>query len=496
MNKSLTTKLVRFRIKRKESMRSVISLCLFFLLLGSHIYSQQLLTLDDAISIALGESYSIQSAKYSLVSSQKTLEAVKLGLRSTVDMEFDLPNYYRTLSSQFNPATGSEQFYAVGATKVEGRLYVRQPLVFSNGTVSLVGSLFGREQFTELENNTRDFYTNLSFQLNQPLFTFNNQKANLERAEINLEKTERNYSQTERDIIYNVTASFFGLYQAKERVEIAAEKVKQTETSYNTANNKFKAGLIAEVEALQLEVDLASSRSELLNAERRFEEERNNFKLLIGVDLDEEISVTTDLEYMGVEVDLEDALSSALKNRPDLLNSEANIYLSELNIDEVDARRTIRADLNATYGINNTDEKFNALFKDFFDDRSVVMTLSVPVFDWGRNAREVESAEADHKETMLSYKNLKDQIKNEVIRSYNRLMSAKAQVEVLSKSVVVAEKSYNISSERFKAGTITSFDLQQMQLRLTDTKLNNLSALIDYKVALADLERKTFLKYN
>ena len=73
----------------------------------------------------------------------------------------------------------------------------------------------------------------------------------------------------------------------------------------------------------------------------------------------------------------------------------------------------------------------------------------------------------------------------------NKLESAKARVEVLSKSVELAQKSYNISLARFEAGTITSFDLSQMQIRLTDAKIQSLNALIDYKLALTDLNRKT-----
>jgi outer membrane protein TolC len=69
-------------------------------------------------------------------------------------------------------------------------------------------------------------------------------------------------------------------------------------------------------------------------------------------------------------------------------------------------------------------------------------------------------------------------------------------VEVLSKSVELAEKSYNISKSRFDAGTITSFDLSQMQLRLTDARTNSLYALIDYKLAVADLTRKTLFNFE
>lgn len=468
---------------------------LFFLLTFTFAHAQKVLTLDDAISIAMGESYSIKSAEQSLISSRTNLEATKMGLRSSVDLEFDVPRYYRSLSSQFNTTSGKEQFFTIGSTTVEGRLSINQPILFTNGTLSLTGSMFGRDQFSELYGTSRDYFSNMSIRLSQPLFVFNTQLASLERAEINLQKTERQYSQSEKDLIYNVTSSFYNLFKAKKNTEITEEKVRQTEISYNTAVNKFKAGLIAEVEMLQLEVDLAASGNELLNALQLYEEAKNEFKLLIGLNINENIDVTTQLEYTPAEINAEEAVNNALKLRTDILNAEADIELNKMNIDETDSRSTIRAQLNANYGINKNDNEFNNIFNRFEDSRSVSMTISVPIWDWGKNAREVESAEANYNLAVLRRQNLKEQIIKEVLSAINKLNSAKARVDVLSKSVEVAEKSYNISLERFKSGNITSFDLSQMQLRLTDTKINSLNAMIDYRLALADLTRKTYMKF-
>jgi outer membrane protein TolC len=459
------------------------------------IFSQEVLSLEKAITIALKESYSIKQAEYSLESSQKNLEAIKLGLKTQIELEFDLPRYSRSLKSQFNVITGSEEFFQVGNTTLESRLFFTQPIIFTNGTFSLVGSMFGRDQFGS-ESTKRDYYSNLSFRLYQPLFTFNTLSASLTRAEVNLKKSERNYSKAEQDIIYNVTAAFYQLYQSKKSVEITKEKVNQTKLSYETAQNKFKAGLVAEVEALQLEIDLSSSRNELLYAETRYEEAKDNFKLLIGLPLKAEFEIIASVEYKPIEVDIDIAIDFALKNRPELKNSEADVELNELTVNEVDSKGNINAVLSANYGINKNDNKLKDVFSAFAEDRSVTFTLSIPVWDWGKNNREVESAEANLKLSRLSSENLKEQVKKEIISVINKLKSSKARVEVLSKSVELAQKSYDISLARFQSGTITSFDLSQMQLRLTDAKTNSLNALIDYKLALADLTRKTFHNFE
>jgi outer membrane protein len=472
-------------------MKLVINIFLFCCIVFFEVSAQRILTLQESLSIALNESYNIRSAEFSLISSQKNLEAVQMGLRTSVNMEFDLPRYARTLSSQFNPNTATEQFYEIGYTTFESRLMFNQPIIYTNGTFSLVGSLWQRDQFSQIKDLPVDYYTNLSLRLNQPLFTFNTQRANMMRAEINLLKSERNYTRAEKEIIYDVTASFYRLYQSKKNVEIVNEKVSQVEVSYNTAMNKFKAGLIAEVEALQLEVDLASSKNELLSAERSYKEARDDFKLLIGLPLEDEIDVAAQIEYKPYKINTELAVESALKNRTELKNSEADIELSRISVDEVDSRGNISALLTANYGVNRNNERFRDLFHEFAQDRSVALTLRVPVLDWGQNSRAVESAEANLNLNILSYENQKLQIRKEIIAIVNKIESAKARVEVLSKTVELAQKSYDITLSRFQSGTITSFDLSQMQLRLTDAKINSLNALIDYNLAIADLSRKT-----
>lgn len=472
-------------------MKSTYKTILIILTLINFTFAQRVLTLQDALSIALEKSYAVKSAELVLLSSQKNLEAAKLGLMTSINMQFNVPSYSRTLSNQFNPLTGTQQFFDYGFTTYEGMLNFTQPIIFTNGTFTLSGDLWKRSQFSSGQQIPTDYYSNLSLSLQQPLFTFNTLKASLTRAEINLEKAQRSYTTTSKDIVYNVTVGFYQLYKAKKNVEITEEKVKQTETSYNTAQNKFKAGLIAEVEALQLEIDLASSRNDLLSAKRTLEEAKNDFKILIGLKLSDSIDVVAQLDYKPVDVNLDEAIDYAIANRNELKNSEADIALSKLSVDEINSQGNISAMLSANYGINKDQNRLQDIFHDFDGSRSVVFTVNVPVLDWGKNKRQVESAEANLNLYKLSYENQKQEIRKEIIEVVDNLNSAKARVETLSKSVELAQKSYDISLARFQAGTITSFDLQQMQLRLTDAKTNSLNALIDYKLALADLDRKT-----
>jgi len=118
------------------------------------VFPQEVLTLDDAISIALEKSFGIKSAEFSRLASEKSLEAFKASLYSSLDLEFDLPNYSNSLTSQFNPLEGKEEFFELGSSRLEGRLRLSQPLIFSNGTINIIGRMFSREQFGTNINKT------------------------------------------------------------------------------------------------------------------------------------------------------------------------------------------------------------------------------------------------------------------------------------------------------------------------------------------------------
>jgi OMF family outer membrane factor len=124
------------------------------------------------------------------------------------------------------------------------------------------------------------------------------------------------------------------------------------------------------------------------------------------------------------------------------------------------------------------------------------MDLSIPLFDWGRNKRVVEQARTNLKLKELRLEKMEQAVVKEVKSAISNIQSAEARIKILSKSAQVAEKSFNIKLERFVNGAITSFELSQAQIKLTDMKLNVMSALIDYELARADLERKTLKKYH
>ena len=470
-------------------------LAIGLLVIPGLVLAQKPLTLDDAIAIAFERSLEVLLERNRLEEARTNFWAVQLGQRPAVRLDLVLPAYAKTLNSYFDPLTGSERFFSIGNTTLEGSLSISQPIALTNGQITFFGSLFGRNQISEISGETRDYFSSAYIGLSQPLFGFNDMKAAAQRAKIRLDQAERDHAQARMDIIFSVTSNFYSLVKSKRSVEIMEERVVQVERSYETAMNKFKAGLIAEVEAMELEVDLALSRNELFNARRGFEELKDDFRLFLGLDLDGPLDVTAELAFVPVQVTPEDAVRDLLDSRADYQNAKSDIVLEGLSVREARARNAIRASINASYGINRNDDRFSGIFRNLLESHRITLDLSVPIFDWGRNRKLVEQAKAGLQLKEVQLQRMELAILRDVKSALADLRSAEARTKLLGRSVEVAQKSFDIKTERFANGAITSFELSQAQLKLTETKLSVMNALIDYEIAKADLARKTLKEY-
>ncbi|MBN1448567.1 MAG: TolC family protein [Bacteroidetes bacterium] len=461
--------------------------------------AQTVLHLEDALQLAFEQSYTAKSAREQVRASEAAAEAARLALYSTVDLEFDLPDYSRTLLSQFNTTTRRYEYFPFEQLQWSGRLDIRQPLIWTNSTFIISGLLYRLDQKDQGPEGLfeRNYYTDLALQLRQPLFVPNTQRIALRRAEIDYEEALADFVRNTLELRYTVTEQFYRLYAAQERMRIQQDRVNQEEESFATAQRKFRAGLIAEVEALQFEVDLAAARNDLFSARNTLLSSANQFKILLGLPLRDSLHcVLRDSTVLPVTVDITEAVARAKRTRVDLQRARNNIERSELSLEQVEAERSIRGDLFLSYGLNNNEDAFHGLYNDLRDTRRAVFTLSVPIFDWGKHSFDVEAAEARLRVAQLSAEDLALNIEREISDLIRSIASSANRAEVLQKSRVIAEIANDISTKRYEVGTIGSTELAQARSRLLQARLSALEAAIDYYLALADLARRTAYDYR
>ena len=237
------------------------------------------------------------------------------------------------------------------------------------------------------------------------------------------------------------------------------------------------------------------------------EREEDDFKQLIGLDLNEKIQIQTDLQYDTFAIDLDKAIEEASKNRLEINESELDVKLQEIRLDRAKREREFSGNISAYYDITGvstinegpTRDLFESSFDNFVDrppNRGITVSLSYPIFDWGRGSAREQQQEANLRRTVLNFENTKITIIREVRDVVRSVEEAKNRLKINEKNQEVAQRSYEISSMRFENGDITSQELGVEQERLATTQLNYLDAFITFQLAVADLKRKTLWDFQ
>lgn len=472
------------------------------ILSGQKIYN---LDLESSIELAREKSKTMQILQQSLLKASYDLKAVTSGFKTHVDLDFVLPQYTETIR-QFEDSSGIS-FYPVRQNQVNSYLTINQPLPTD-------GYLFirsGVQSFVDYYADDRNAQISSSIGLRQPIeafFGYNQIRLGYKQAKLAYDLSLKQLKREELNLIYDISQTFFTVLSFHERRNIAKLSMDKQQEAFDIAQSKYSAGLIREVESLQMEVDLSEAVNNYDIASVDYSSQIALFKERLGIDLVDSVAIKSDLGYIQVQVDQEKAVTLALENRLELKENEIQIELSQMEIKRRRAAGMINGDILLNYNfigvdksnlavpietsINNTWQNMLTRPGSF----GVGLTVNIPIIDWGENKARVRSAQATLTQNQIQQDADRVTIERDTRTTVSRLQSSLKRLQLLEKNVVVAEKSFEISRQRYANGDIDSQAMALERERLNNAYISRLESFINYKLLLSDLMRKTFFDFE
>lgn len=463
------------------------------------------LDLDKSVAIAKNKSLSMLSLVQDFKIAEYNLKSATSRFKTHVDLNFVSPQYTETIR-QYEDSAGIS-FYPIKQLNYQGNLIINQPLA-TDGNIYIRSGL---SNFDDYFSETRSTFMNTRIGYNQPidaLYGYNAIKSSLKQAQLAYERSSKELKREELNLVYSVSSSFYDLLSVQKGAEIAMANLERQKEAYEIAKNKFDAGLIKEVDALQMEVDLAEAQNSYDMAINNQDASMNRFKELIGIEFTDSIILSSEFKYEVVMVDSEKAVSMALENRLEIREQDIQYELNKMNLKRQRSEGLPQIDLNAYYekaGISGQEintqfsEALNKTYNDFLNrpqNFGVGISVSIPLIDWGENKALVRAAESRLKQNTYRKEEIKRAIEREVRNLVADLNSSLKRLQLLEKNVSVAEKSFDITRSRFSDGDIDSQALALERNRLNNAYTSHLRAYINYQLQLADLNRKTFYNFQ
>ena len=466
---------------------------LILLIISSFISRGQGLTLDQSLAVAEQNSPSMKKTRLNLIRSQENLNAQNASLKSQFALTLNPISY--TQSREFNNLISDYNTY--NATESFGSFSVIQPIKLTDARISLTNRFGYTDSYSEFsDKTTKGFNNNLSVSLDQPLFTYNRTKLNLRELELALENSQLNYAIQLLALERQVAQAFYYVYQQQQSLEISRLAYQNMQQSYEVSRNKVDAGISAREEMFQAELNLATTRSDYENALVSLENAKDDFKLLIGISILDEIIVLPNIAVDTIKVDIAFAIDQGLANRMELRQREIDIEVSQFDLIQTKSLNEFRGNLALELGLFGDNENIGNLYEKPTDNESVSLSLSIPIWDWGERKARIKASEASIESSKISQEEEENNIILGIRKVYRNLNNLQNQIVIARQSVTNAQLTYDLNLEKYKNGDLTGMDLNIFQNQLSEKQIAYTNSLISYKLELLNLKIQTLYDFE
>lgn len=301
-------------------------------------------------------------------------------------------------------------------------------------------------------------------------------------AESELGRAEWAARETEREVVADTTRAFSNLLLASERLGLAGEALALTTGLRDTARRLVDVGDAPEIDLLRTEVEVRRAVNRVRQEEAGVQTAVRALALLIGAPADATLVATGPLLLDPVPGTLEQLLTSARANRPDLRVAEAAIDAARAARALVESERFVPSvTLSASYG-DGLD----------FDGRTrlALFGVSIPLPFWNRRDGDLEAARAQVATQQAERERVLARIDKEVATAFRQFDAGRQVVEEYVQRIVPAqEQNVRLVEQGYRVGQLRLTEALLVQRDFIETRAAYLDAIAAHNAARAELQQ-------
>jgi outer membrane protein len=332
---------------------------------------------------------------------------------------------------------------------------------------------------------TRAYQFSVNFSL--PVYAGGRLVSGYKTANYNLQATRESIRQTRQETVLNVKKAFYGYLLAQSFVEVAREGVALAEKHYTNVKNLYDVGMASKFDLLRSEVQLANLKPSLIRARNGLSTAEFALKMLLGLDLAQSVEFKGELTFQAVEVNVDADIAQALARRPEL---------QQFQYQKLMASEMVKMNLGGylpTVAIggayNYWANTFNFSKRNWESFYQINLVVNIPLFNGFLNSSKVGESKAVLKQMEYNQKGLIETVKFEVQEAIQALRQARESLLSQEKNIEQAREAVRIAELNYAEGLATTLEVSSVQAALSQAKTNQVQALYDYAVALAQLEK-------
>ena len=323
----------------------------------------------------------------------------------------------------------------------------------------------------------------------QPIFTGFALISTYRLAELGIDQSQLEVQLEILDLALNVKTAYFDILTADNAVETAEKAAEALESHAEVARNFYKVGMTPINDLLQSEVEAGNAKQYVVRARNAARLTRSTLNTILSRPVNAEVNIV-DIEVYEVQKgDFQAYLEEALKNRPEIKIIDNNLLQTDQVINITESKNYPEVVFVWEYTKEGDSPSVDGGAGHEPSNWAAQAALKWTFWEWGKTYYAVKQQESIKNELLKTRMQMEQDIQLQIKDSVLNIQTAETNIPITRKAVEQGEENLRVSQERYKAQVSTSVEVLDAQRYLSDARVFYYTALFQYHLAKARLQR-------
>ena len=459
--------------------------------------STLVLTLDDAIKIALSENTSVKVADMEV----RRTKYAKKGAYGALFPQINASGLYSYAIQKQKVYFGSDSddgessgggMSGMMAGMMEPIMYYIQQLYTATNTpfVPYVALAQEEESSDGAIEMGRTHQVQLGLSASMPIVNFQlweSLRLSGDQVELAVEQARESRLGT----VSSVKQAYYAVLLAKASYDVYNAVYENAVQNFKLTESRYNVKKASDLDLARAQSSLAAAIPNVFNAENAIYLGLWQLKAVMGIDLDRAVDVAGSLEDYAQHMfyDINEALEAPLDRNSQLrqLSAQAEMLAKQIRMQQYAYLPSLA--LQVSYNYYTQSDKFNLSQWKWLPSSTLALSLSIPIFSGGQRYHTIKQTRVQADELALQKENAERQLRIGIRQSISTMDTAMKTYDAAKEALSSAEKAYDIASKSYQVGKSTLTDLNNTELTLTQTRMQVAQAVYSFVVAKAGLEQ-------
>lgn len=287
--------------------------------------------------------------------------------------------------------------------------------------------------------------------------------------------------------VSDVISTYYDLAQQKQQLTALDTAIVISNLRVTTADNRYKIGKASKLEVLNAQVDLNTDTSTLL----RQKELHANTKIALNELLARPVNTPFEIaEEIKTDENLllPELMDLAEKQNPQLQTQIINKRVAELQAKQVKANRYPIVSINSGYNLTRSESSLGFVAQSSGNGLTYGISASMNIFNGGLQNRNERIAKLQVENSQILIDQQLQNLRSQLSSLYQTYLTNLQLTKLEAKNEEIAKENMDITLAKFRIGTITPLEFRDAQLNYVNAKVRNSDAQYQAKVSEINLK--------